>query len=149
MNTLSFALRKVQKYFPQVKTVRDSTRSIGVRVTKADTRKSRKGDVAGCALAMACKRELMIDGAIIGLKSSYLITGKVAVRYHTPESVRREITSFDRHGDFDIGEYHLGPVPKTSRLGYHRNHENDNRTDRRGKGINKVKIHRTARVRHI
>src|SRR5690349_2507973 len=112
------ALSRVRKYFPNVKRVRDSTRTISVRVKPIDTKEGHKKDPGGCALARACVREHIADAAIIGIGYSYLIKKGVATRYKTSNSVAREITSFDRHQDFAPGnDYKLSRVSPGSRLG--------------------------------
>ncbi len=112
------ALARIQKQFPQVKKVRDATETISVTVIPADAVKGRRKDPATCALARACVRTSIADAAIIGLSSSWLIKGDTATRYLTSEGVSREITSFDRHQDFQSGnDYKLSRVGKSKRLG--------------------------------
>lgn len=143
------ALNTVKKLFPQVKKVVDATKTIYVSVSKADSKLGRKKDFANCALAKACLRQRVAEGAIIGLSFSYLIKGNIATRYKTSQTVSREITSFDRHQDFAAGKnYCLSKVSKGSRLDAHIPH------DRRGKengklGKRKHKVHRTAFVRKL
>lgn len=116
-----------------------------VRVKEVDTKEGKKKDPAGCALARACVREHIADGAIIGIGYSWLVKGKVATRYKTSTSVGREIVSFDRHQDFATGvDYKLSRVAPSARLdrkvspsrGPHLTHKPD--TD---------KIHKTANIR--
>lgn len=146
------ALKRVQKYFPQVERVRDSKRAIVVRVKPEDSVKGKKKDPGACALARACVREHIADAAIIGLGTSYLIKGKVATRYITSNAVGREITSFDRNQNFAPGvDYRLGSVCKTRTLGF-------KKTCKEGPDVNakprndlviRRTIHRTANVRTL
>lgn len=111
------ALTRVQKLYPKVTVVVDAAEPISVTVTRADSDSGHSLEVTECALAIACKREFKLVGAIIGLSFSYLIRGTTAFRFHTPTSVAREITTFDRHHDFAPGTYSLRPVTPVHRLG--------------------------------
>lgn len=95
----------------------DADKAIEISVSMKDCKDSKKLNPAECALARATRRELKADGAIIGMSTSYIIKGNTAVRFQTPDAVQREIVSFDRHGDFEPGEYRLVPKSKGSRLG--------------------------------
>lgn len=62
------------------------------------------------------------DGVIISVYTAYLVKGKKATRYQLPQSVSREIISFDRGSKFYAGEYSLkvpsvplGPQRRTGR----------------------------------
>ena len=112
------ALNNVRKEFPQVTKIVDAKESIAITVTNKDNAAGRQKDRAQCALAKACVRQKIADGAIIGMSVSYLIKGDIATRYHTSVSVARELTSFDRHGDFSEGRnYVLSKVSEGARLG--------------------------------
>jgi hypothetical protein len=101
------ALHNVRKFFPKVTRVTDATKGLEIEVTKQDDKISRRNDHAGCAMAVACKRELKLDGVIISRSVAYLVKGDEAVRYYVPESASREIVSFDRGGGFEPGTYGL------------------------------------------
>jgi len=142
------ALSRVRKYFPNVKRVRDSRRTISVRVKPIDTKKGQKKDPGSCALARACVRELIADAAIIGVGYSYLIKKDVATRYKTSSSVAREITSFDRHQDFAPGnDYKLSRVAPGSRLGVKPQPERSG--PRLTKKPNTDRVHHTANIRTL
>jgi hypothetical protein len=113
----STALRMVQRHFPKVEKIVDADEGVAVKVTKRDSEKGRKKNPDQCALAKACVRELKADGAIINVAFSYVVTGKTATRYQTSIAVGREITSFDRHQDFEPGTYLLSKVKPSARLG--------------------------------
>src|SRR6185312_6000284 len=99
------ALEHIRKFYPDVTAVVDAPQDITIKVTVQDCQKSKKGAPSECALARAFERRF--DGAIISRTVSYLIKGSKAIRYMTPESVTREIVSFDRHHDFAPGQYYL------------------------------------------
>lgn len=109
------ALGIVQRYYPLVTKVVDAKTNEAIKVTAADCAYSRKKDPASCAMAKACKRDF--DGAIISTAVAYLIQGTVAKRYKVPESVSREIVSFDRSHAFAPGDYELRAPNKHERLG--------------------------------
>ncbi len=115
------ALARIKKLFPSVKSVSDAKRSLVVAVTKADVAHADKKDPSGCALAVACKRMRHADAALIGLSYSYIIKGAKAVRFKTSVAVSREITSFDRHGDFSPGDFYvLSKISPSVKLGSYR-----------------------------
>ena len=101
------ALNIVQKFFPKVGAVKDATRNTVIEVTKRDEAASRRKDHNQCAMAMACQRAMHLDGVIIARTIAYLVKDRVATRYCLPESVTREVVSFDRGGGFAPGEYKL------------------------------------------
>lgn len=139
--------RSVRRLFPNVKFAVDADHTIEVSVEAKDCKDAKALNPSECALARAAKRELKADGVIIGMGASYVIKGDKAVRYHTPESVQREIVSFDRHHDFAPGHYYLPPKSPTNRFG----RESRKRLNRNSiPGDSKTakrKIHHSARVR--
>jgi hypothetical protein len=112
------ALEVVRKFFPEVKEVTDGKKAIVIEVTGADERNATKRAHKTCAMAVACKRKLNLDGVIISVGTAYLVKDKKAVRYQLPPSVSREVVSFDRDGGFRPGTYQLSAVPKSNRLGH-------------------------------
>lgn len=113
----SSALTRVQKLFPHVTSMVDANSDIDIRVTKSDTQTKAVKNHSECALAHACRRSFQADGAMINVTSAYIIKGNTATRYKLPESVSREIVSFDREAAFEPGDYHLHTPPPSSRLG--------------------------------
>jgi hypothetical protein len=101
------ALHNVRKFFPKVTRVTDAAKGLEIEVTKQDDKVSRRNDHAGCAMAVACKREYKLDGVIIARTVAYLVKGDEAIRYYVPERATREIVSFDRGGGFAPGSYAL------------------------------------------
>lgn len=114
---MSKALKMVRKFFPEVETVKDATKGVIVEVTPHDVKNSERRKHKVCAMAVACKRMMNLDGVIMGISMAYTIKGKVATRHEVSPSLGREITSFDRSGDFLPGSYSLSPVVPTNRLG--------------------------------
>jgi hypothetical protein len=135
--------RSIQQMYPNVEFAVDAIEPVHVSVNAKDCSHAQKLNPMECALARATKRELHVDGVIIGMSSSYIIDGKKAIRFGTPQAVQREIVSFDRHGDFAPGDYHLIPKAPSNRFGQD--------THKKGGGKNKSAtrkvLHNSARVR--
>ena len=134
--------RSLHRLFPNVKKAYDASDSIEVKVITRDCEISTKKDPTECAMAKALKRELKASKVIIGMTSSYVINGDTAVRFQTPGSVQKELVSFDRHKDFEPGDYYLKPHSKTNKLGYPKE------PGKSGKSVKRA-YHKTARVRAI
>ena len=108
--------RKIREAFPQVIEVYDALEGVRIDVSAKDRKGAEPQRPDACAFAKAACRTLKADGAYIGLKSSYVVFGKKAVRFSTPVTVSREIVSFDRHEDFASGVYRLSQVSPSQRL---------------------------------
>lgn len=138
----------LRKSFPAVRTVSDARRPIEITVESRDRQRGKIKSPQNCAMAQACKRQERADGALIRLSSAFIVKGSHATRYNVPESVRREIVSFDRHGDFQPGRYRLTAIPVSERLGAdQRQKPAGKRTGSRPSNAVKVWRHITAGVR--
>jgi len=136
---MASSLQIVKQFFPNVKKVNDGDEPLEIEITREDNTKSRVQDHNGCAMAVACKRKFKLDGVIISIDRAYMIRGNTATRYTVPQSVQREIVSFDRKAGFRVGNYHLAAVSKSNRIGSHRGPHGDNKT--RGSGRMKKRFH--------
>lgn len=116
---MASALKIVQKFFPEVTSVKDADEQAHIEVTKRDGSSAAVRNHKACAMAVACKRKFNLDGVIVSVKTAYLVKGKHATRYSMPESVSREVVSFDRNGGFSPGEYRLDAPSPSIRLGKH------------------------------
>lgn len=105
----------VQKMFPGVTEVVDAVRPRIIEVEQADLRRAEVQNHKSCAMAVACKRKLNLDGVIMARSTAYLIRGRKATRYSVPESITREIISFDRGAAFAPGQYRL--IPPLRKMG--------------------------------
>ena len=103
--------RTVKEFFPEVTSVTDAKKPIHIIVTAKDSNAATVKNHKECAMARAAKRTLHVDGIVVSRQRAYLVTGNKAIRYTFPESVRKEIVSFDRGGGFAEGEYVLTPIP--------------------------------------
>lgn len=137
-------LGRLRKAFPRVKYIADLTAPIEIHVEAQDQKGARTLDHASCAMARACARELRADGAYVGLSKAYVVFGEYAVRCDVPESVSREVVSFDRRGGFSTGTYALSAVSEGNRLGIPKSQKRTgNGPVRRPTAV----VHRTTRVR--
>lgn len=144
------APRSIRRAFPQVEHVIDAKRPVIVHVTDKDCKGAEPLNPTECALAKATKREFKVDAVVIGLSTSYLIKGKKAIRFVTGQAIAREIVSFDRHSDFQPGEYRLVPKSPGSSFEYHREYgKKRNSGVKKGKHSPKRKYHKTAKVREF
>jgi hypothetical protein len=116
----SSALYIVQKYFPSVTKVTDADEDITIEVVSDDSSKGAIKDHEHCAFARACQRKFSAKGVIVSVNTAYVIMKGGAVRYKLPESVSREVVSFDRKGGFAEGTYILKAPNKSMRLGARR-----------------------------
>lgn len=139
------ALKVVQKFFPKVQSIVDANRNALIEVTAKDASSRAVKDHSGCAMAVACKRKFHLDGVIISRSVAYLVKGKQARRFKLPESVSREVVSFDRGSGFAPGKYELAKVPPCAILGARP--ENRPRSDRNTQP--KRKRHITTNVRSV
>jgi hypothetical protein len=105
--TVGRSLQIVKKFFPKVSEVVDATKDVTIEVTKRDQSIAHAREHSSCAMAVACKRALALDGVIISISAAYLVKGEQATRYAVPEQVRREIVAFDRGASFAPGDYRL------------------------------------------
>lgn len=97
------------------KPVVDGQRRIKITITPQDVSLGKSKNPTSCAAAQACIRQLHIPAARVHVGRTYLLMGNKWVRYHTPESLRTEIISFDRGTKFSPGDYTLTPMQPTHR----------------------------------
>jgi hypothetical protein len=139
------ALSIVKRFYPQVKHVKDATEDFEVEVTARDNSTAAVKNHKKCAMAVACERRRGIDGAVISIHNAYLVKGDEATRLMVPESVSREVVSFDRKGGFATGTYALKKPDKWHRLGYRHTSKRDRQTDTRKRS--RTAQHITADIR--
>ncbi len=138
----------IKEHFPKVKNIVDATKTIEIEVLPQDAVHGRRKDPEECALAKACLRTRIAEGAIIGLAFSYLINGDTAVRYKTSTAVAREITSFDRHKEFAAGvNYKLSKVSATNTLEALRERARNTGPKKSKRPNYPMRYHHTANVR--
>ncbi len=142
---MSNALHIVHQFFPAVTLVRNAKEPVVIEVTKHDNNSAKVKNHQACAMAVACKRAEKADGVIVSVVTAYVIKGNLATRYHLPESVSREVVSFDRNAGFAPGEYVMNAPEPNQRLGsYKGGHKPAN-----GKGKKLVRKHITSGIRSV
>ena len=144
---INSSLRIVQRFFPSVATVNDGTKKTVIEVTTKDAASKAVRDYGHCVMAVACKRQLKLDGVIISRAIAYMIKGTQATRYTLPPSVSREIVSFDRGATFEPGTYELAAICKSKRLGSQRGRHLDPGRERTGKNVRSR--HVTTNIRQV
>jgi hypothetical protein len=96
--------------------VKDLTKKMKIKISKADCEVGKSKDPGACAAARACKRLPSCTEARVHIARTYLKIGKKWLRCLTPDALRSEIIAFDRGGSFAPGEYELLPPSKYERL---------------------------------
>lgn len=140
------ALRTVQKFFPGVTKVVDATQPAIIEVKSADANPRAQKNHEACALAVACKRTMKLDGVIISRSTAYMVKGRQARRFKLPPGTAREVVSFDRGAGFAPGTYILSAVPKIARLGERTGSDRDKRSYN---GTSRKFRHLTANIRTV
>ena len=97
--------------------VYDATEPLLIEVVKEDIVLRRRKDPERCALAAACKRELHVTEARAYLSRLYIRHRDHWLRYQLTETVRQEVSSFDRGGGFSEGTYRIPPLSPRQRSG--------------------------------
>jgi hypothetical protein len=140
----SHALGIVKRFFPEVISVKDAKQPISVEVTPADNKGAKVRNHKACAMAVACKRVMKADGVIVAVTKAYIVNGKHATRFALPESVGREVVSFDRNAGFAPGLYRMNPPKPTDKLG---RVSGGHQRDRKTAGKPPRFIHHTSGIR--
>lgn len=121
----------------------DATHDIALHVLSIDVKNATKNDPKSCAAAKAGQRELKKDVRVF-LTRTYVKEKKNWVRYLTPESVSREIISFDRGSSFEPGIYNVKAPHESMKLGHYRGRSFKPKTGK----TNQKPRHATGMIRH-
>jgi hypothetical protein len=147
---MSTVLSIVQTHFPKVTKVQDAKKALAIEVTANDEYKSKRRNHEECAMAVACRRAYHADGVLIARSIAYLVKGTLAVRFKIPQSVSREITSFDRGGPFKPGWYQLSKPTEGNTLKRKKERgDNESKGGSTGKSRNIRKYHLTTGIRTV
>jgi len=95
----------------------DAKEALMLVVKPIDVASASKKDPTCCGFAQACKRTKKADAAWFFRSTAWLQKGKKLLRYLLPESMTREIISFDRNHTMEPGTYRLAPPPPSQTLG--------------------------------
>ncbi len=130
--------------------IMEAKEPLTLRVAKLDVERATRKNSKCCAFARACKRQVVdIKAAYFFRSTAWLEYSDKLVKYWLPQSVQKEIVSFDRAGITAPGVYQLSAVPKSQRLERKRGIDKRPRHDL-PKSAKKVKVlHRTTLVRNL
>lgn len=141
-------LEVIRSFYPHVSRIVDARRNLQIEVTAKDNKGAKAKSVNDCALARACTRAEKLDGMMISLSTAYAIDGKTAYRYRVPQSVAREIVTFDRFKAFEPGEYKLKAPTESDKMGARPGRPRGKNTKTRP-DAGKLHHHQTAGVRRL
>ncbi len=126
--------------------VAEAKRRLLVTVTDEDVVKAKKADSKHCALARAALRLPNVNAAYFFRSTAFLEYEDKMVRFNLPESVRREIVSFDRAQIMAAGVYQLSPMPASLTRRAQRSYDKVKRKPRRIAEGRKVSAEALARI---
>lgn len=95
----------------------DAKAALTVTVTDDDVIRAKKANSKHCALSRAAIRLPGVEAAYFFRSTAFIEYADKMVRFHLPESVTREIVSFDRAHVFASGIYRLIPIKPSQRIG--------------------------------
>lgn len=118
IQTFSQTMRFVMATYPDIQTVEDSRRPIGIPVFKQDIDDAEPGNPAACAVALGARRNCPgVTGAVINRKNAILVFNHTrAVRFVLTKMTYANIFAFDRGGTVEEGLYRLGAISPSKRL---------------------------------
>ena len=127
--------------------VRDAKGPLEILVTPTDIKRGDTKNPSGCAVAVACKRQLHAVDVRVHLSRVYVKLKRKDekmewVRYVTPESMRSEIIAFDRGGQFEPGTHTLGEAMSQSKWQKEHRHKlkSVKPSIRLGRNVKKIKL---------
>lgn len=120
----------------------DAFKDLELEVSKSDVSHAKRNNPSKCAAALALSRALGVE-AEVHIGRTYIKQGRKWIRFMTPASVQREITSFDRSDIFEPGEYILKAPSKSAQLGNHRSGPSG--TKKYNKSHKTINIRKSAR----
>ncbi len=130
----------------------DAKTNLLVTLNQSDITKAKMKDSKNCAFACAVKRQMPnVEKAYFFRSTAWLEMATKIVRYHLPQSVQKEIVSFDRSGMSEVGIYSL-TAPRGSNTMDRQNTRSKKRIGRHkpGKtGRSQKLIHRTTNIRTL
>ena len=101
------------------KPVINSKRRILIDISPRDVKKGATRDPGSCAAAQCLMRTVPnIKSARVHMRMTYIEFDDHWERLHTPTSLAREITAFDRGARFYPGSYNLRPLSPAERAKY-------------------------------
>jgi hypothetical protein len=110
----------------------DARHHLEIEVLPKDIRKAKPLSSKSCAFACAAKRDLGVKAAFFFRSTAWLQFDGKLVRYQLPNSMQKEIVSFDRARVMAPGTYRFGPFEGARTLGAYR------RKNKRLKGLKRT-----------
>lgn len=132
--------------------IEDSASPVLVTVTAGDVINAKKRDSKDCALSRAALRVPGVLGAYFFLNTALLEYKDKIVRFKLPQSVQKEIVSFDRAQIFAPGIYQMSAVPPALAPKYAKRHRTKKKQERRKTLLDSAKAQRrelTAKIERI
>lgn len=122
----------------------DARKPLTIILTKPDISNAKQKNSKCCAFARAAKRQFQVKNAYFFRSTAWLEYEDRLVRYALPQSVQKEIVSFDRTKVMAPGTYQLSKPSPHKQFGSTtaRGKDNRRRHDKGQKG-------RGAKVRHM
>lgn len=147
--TMSSYITKLSKELGLPKV--DADRPLMLDVRAVDVGKAKSRDPRRCAFARACKRIYRARQAFFFRTVAWLQFDDRLERYFLPESMQKELVSFDRSGTIASGTYRLSPpVPsQTLEAIQTRSEKRPGRHEPRGGDIKRKFVHRTTDIRGL
>jgi hypothetical protein len=123
-----------------------------LQVKDIDVNMAQERNSKCCAFVRACERQLAIEAAFFFRTTAYLEYEDKLVKYQLPQSVQKEIVSFDRSKIMQPGVYQLSkPFKSTSPAAVKKRDARKPKGRHPGRGDGPIKrkvlIHRTQGVR--
>lgn len=101
--------------------VEDAKKPVVLHITKRDATSGQKDPKSCAAAKAACRLEGVLEARVYRGRTYLLFRlangKKIWRRYHTPISLRTEITAFDRGGAFEPDDFELKPLTASQLLG--------------------------------
>lgn len=101
----------------QGKPIEDAPEPLVIRLKPIDIKRGKRLDQTSCAFAKGICRQEEAQAVWIGLSSAFVEWSDKILRYTVPESVSRELISFDRSQIAAAGEFKLRVPAPSDRIG--------------------------------
>lgn len=115
----------------------DAAQDVSVTVTQADVKNSKKKNPSECAAALAGLRKFHMPVKVF-LSRMYVKDKNKWVRFITPNTISREIISFDRASAFEPGEYTFKAPTESAKLGAYQYRKREHHAGTKSKKKNHV-----------
>ena len=125
----------------------DATAPLMLEVKQSDIDRAVPKNSKVCAFARACERAMPVEAAFFFKSTAWLEYKDKIVRYRLPNSMQKEIVSFDRSRQMEPGVYRLSAIGKNKTLkAKAKERERDKAAKRSHQGAGKLR--RTEAFRH-